>query len=218
MDESSVLKILGSPASTGAWKERHGTVEIPVKELAYPGFSATVNANDGKVFRVGVVSTRGWDGCQKTVVGPAMGRVHEASTFLAQYGVPIPKVLRITPPESNVPADRQPYLGKWFGKWNGKWNSDDPHVLVVEEIKFNPSSAVAVYAWSVRGGSVVGWRRLGGAFSEGGLTFRIDLRYYSVYAVNRLTSNDTLDAVYEFRGAACCDPFRSLAKMQRIKD
>jgi len=209
-DESEVLKVLGRSESTSQWTERHGTLEVTVAALDYPGLRIEVNRGDHKVFAIGATSRGGWIGCSRAILGSGRVGPDPGSVTLGPSGVPIPKNVRIIPPGPEVPRDRAAFSGKWFGVFTGHPSGGAvANILIVEDITVSPPRVIVVYAW----GPVLapGWARIAGRFS--GETLYLDQPDQSVPLITyRMLPDDTLEGSYQI-GTLTVG-----AKMRRMKD
>ena len=80
----------------------------------------------------------------------------------AKNTAPIPPILDISPPGSDVPASLVAFSGTWEGKWSGSPSLD--HVLIVE--KMTATSAEVVYSIGAIGSSSPRFWRSNATLSE----------------------------------------------------
>ena len=154
MDEGEAVRILGQPESSGQFNERHGQIEIVIRQLEYrsKGLFVRVNRADLKVLALGAMREGGFQACLQAVRGsPATAQQPAASPRPATAGVPVnvqlpvplPADLQIIPPGPDVPAERAAFSGVWSGRWEGTLDT----ALVVQQIAQPEVSTV--YAWGV---------------------------------------------------------------------
>lgn len=138
-----MFRLLGRPASTHEWTERHGSIEVRAAGHDYPGLRVQVNRSDRKVYAIGAMTRGGWEGCSVAILGTiGWQRAPDPATVTpGPLGVPLPKNMRIIPPGPDVSRERAAFSGIWSGVWVG--GSPVSHVLVVEEIR--PDRVVVIF-------------------------------------------------------------------------
>jgi len=165
-DEGEVLRHLGRPRVTQAWKERHGRLTVSVTSYTYPGLEVRINRADRKVFALGATRTSAWDLCYQGAFGGKAATRRPELTVTGPQGVPLPRVLRIVPPGANVPPAHAAFAGKWLGTWAGP-AATGAHILIVEEITpaaDGRSRVVAVWAYTSPSAGRV-WERITGTLA-----------------------------------------------------
>jgi hypothetical protein len=201
MDESEVVRILGQPEGSGQFNERHGQIEIVIRQHEYrdKGLFVRVNRGDLKVLALGAMRAGGFQACLQAVRGsPATAQQPAASPRPATAGVPVnvqlpvplPADLQIIPPGADVPAGHAAFSGVWSGRWEGTLDT----ALVVQQIAQPEVSTV--YAWGVAPSWNIhraGWLRARARFVGSELHVQTN-----VLIVYRMSPDGRLDG--EFRG------------------
>lgn len=153
-EETELQRLLGRPEWTNEYSQRHGQVEVMVRQYGFPGLRILVNRSDSKVFSIGATTPGGFGACLDAVLGKVPVTV--------SLTVPVPGDLRITLPSSSVPANRAAFSGVWVGKWDNILDT----ALVVQE--FTTLGISGIYAWGVAPPWNIhraGWTRVTGRFA-----------------------------------------------------
>jgi hypothetical protein len=193
--EDDILAMLGRPGGIGEWTERHGSVEVNVKQLSYPGLRILVNKADQKVFAVGATTSGAFRACLEGVFGrPSVAQPAPASSpapvpVTVSLPVPMPAGLRIVLPGPDTPPNRAAFSGVWVGKWDNILDT----ALAVREI--TSIGVSAVYAWGVASTWMItraGYTETTGRFAGPG-ELHVQAGTLVIY---RMRSDGKLDAVF----------------------
>ena len=189
--EDDARRLLGRPAGTRDWAAKHGTLDVAVLSLGYPGLSIDINKADRKVFAIGVATRGAWNACQEAVLGRPTTAQQSPSTSQPslRLPVPMPSDLRIVPPASDVPPTQAAYSGIWVGKWDDTLDT----ALAVAEIR--DGRIRGVYAWGTAPAwniSRPGWEWVQGTFAGSNLRVELPPRGSILY---RIYSEAVLEAI-----------------------
>ncbi|MDR7550090.1 MAG: hypothetical protein QN131_09170 [Armatimonadota bacterium] len=183
-DEGELQRLLGRAERTGEWSERHGQLEVLVRQYVYPGLRILVNRSDSKAFAVGATTPGEFVACRDAVFGWVPVTV--------SLPVPLPANLRIQRPGADVPANRAAFSGVWVGKWD---NALDTALTVAE---FTPLGVTAVYSWGVAPQWRInspGWTNVRGRFAG---PDELHIQVGQVLAAYRMRSDGRLDAEFAY--------------------
>lgn len=201
MDESEVIRILGQPESSGQFNERHGQLEIVIRQLEYrgKGLFVRVNRADLRGLALGAMREGGVQACLQAVRGsPATAQQPVAPPSPSTAGVPVnvqlpvplPAALQIIPPGSDVLAERAAFSGVWSGRWEGTLDT----ALVVQQIAQPEVSTICAWgvapSWNIHR---AGWVRARARIAGSELHVQT-----SVLIIYRMSSDGRLDG--EFLG------------------